>query len=180
MPSDEFTKKKEATRKLLGAALCDLVAYIGSTKESFVVGGQYTNDRLIKVFREWLNERRFDIEGSSDLGKVWLDAGKQGIFCPKEGLPPLAPKAPKKPRKEPPRPPTDDSVPDNGCVPPGWKDGKFLQEPLRPPVSPADDDSEPDDGYFKEDAWKPEEDRKDNWTQEGEDWKGDDDDLQTS
>ena len=161
MPSEDFTKKKEATRKLLGAALCDLVAYIGSSKESFVVGGQYPNDRLIKVFREWLNERRFDIEGSSDLGKVWLDAGKQGIFCPKEGLPPLAPKAPKKPRK--------------------------------PLVSPPDDDSEPDDGYFKEDAWKPEEDRKDNWTQEGEDWKGDegekdgdegrggyDDDLQTS
>jgi hypothetical protein len=147
MPSEDFTKKKEATRKLLGAALCDLVAYIGSSKESFVVGGQYPNDRLIKVFREWLNERRFDIEGSADLGQVWLDAGKQGIFCPKEGLPPATPKAPKKPRKEPPRPPTDDSG--------------------------------PDDGYFKEDAWKPEEERKDNWTQEGEDWK-DGDDLQTS
>jgi hypothetical protein len=141
MPSEDFTKKKEATRKLLGAALCDLVAYIGSAKESFVIGGQYPNDRLIKVFREWLNERRFDIEGSSDLGKVWLDAGKQGIFCPKEGLPPLTPKAPKKPRK--------------------------------PPVSPPVDDSEPDDGYFKEDSWKPEEDRKDHWTDEGEDWKDD-------
>lgn len=122
MPSEDFTKKKEATRKLLGAALCDLVAYIGSSKESFVVGGQYPNDRLIKVFREWLNERRFDIEGSADLGKVWLDAGKQGIFCPKEGLPPLAPKAPKKPRKPLVSPPNDDSVPDEGYFSEdGWK-----------------------------------------------------------
>jgi hypothetical protein len=79
-----------------------------------------------------------------------LDAGKQGIFCPKEGLPPLAPKAPKKPRK--------------------------------PPVSPPVDDSEPNDGYFKEDAWKPEEERESDWTKSGEQWKDDenDEDLQTS
>ena len=149
MASNDFAKKKEATRKLLGAALCDLIAYIGSSKESFVIGGQYPNDRLINVFRAWLNERRFDIEGASDLGKVWLDAGKQGIFCPKGFVPPAAPKAPKKPRK---------------------------------PPQASVDDNEPDDGYFKEDAWKLEEDRKDNWTQEGEDWKDDDDDedLQTS
>jgi hypothetical protein len=148
MPSENFAKKKEMTRKLLGAALCDLIAYIGSSKESLVVGGQYPNDRLIKVFKEWLNERQFDIEGSSDLGKVWLDAGKQGIFCPKGFVPPATPKAPKKPRK--------------------------------PPVSPPVDDSVPNDGYFKEDEWKPEEDKVDGWEQEGEQWKGDDDDLQTS
>lgn len=150
MPSNDFAKKKEATRKLLGAALCDLIAYVGSTKESFVVGGQYPNDRLIKVFREWLNERRFDIEGSADLGQVWLDAGKQGIFCPKGFAPPAAPKAPEK--------------------------------PLRPPVRPPKEDSVPDKGYFKEDAWKPEEDKVDGWEQEGEQWKDneDDDDLQTN
>jgi hypothetical protein len=139
--SDDFTKKKEAMRKLLGAALCDLVAYIGSTKESFVIGGQYPNDRLIKVFREWLNERRFDIEGSADLGKVWLDAGKQGIFYPKGFVPPATPKVPKKAPREPLQPSTDDSV--------------------------------PEEGYFSEDAWKPEEERKKNWTEEGEDWRGD-------
>jgi hypothetical protein len=147
MPSDDFTKKKEATRKLIGAALCDLVSYIGSSKESFVVGGQYPNDRLIKVFREWLYERQFDIEGSADLGKVWLDAGKRGIFCLRGGVPPATPKAPKKAPREPLQPPTDDSV--------------------------------PDEGYFKEDDWKPEDEREEKWTEEGESWK-DDEDLQTS
>jgi len=147
MSSNDFAKKKEATRKLIGAALCDLIAYIGSSKESFVVGGQYPNDKLIKVFREWLNSRRFDISEATDLTEVWLNASKQGTFCPKEGLPPASPKAPKKPRK--------------------------------PLVRPPDEASEPDEGYFKEDAWKPEEDRKDNWTDEGEDWK-DGNDLQTS
>jgi hypothetical protein len=87
---------KEATRKLLGVALCDLIAYIGSVGTPFVIGGQYPNDRLIEAYREWLNKRRFDIEGVSESSKIWLEMCAKDMFCPK-GIKPGQSQPPKKP-----------------------------------------------------------------------------------
>lgn len=114
MPNERMREIKEATRKLLGAALCDLVAYIGSVEPPFVIGGQYPNDRLIEAYREWLNKRRFDIEGVSESSKVWLQMCNENVFCP-NGIKPGQSETPKKPvigevRIDPPA----DDVPDKG------------------------------------------------------------------
>lgn len=114
MPNERMREIKEATRKLLGAALCDLVAYIGSVEPPFVIGGQYPNDRLIEAYRQWLNKRRFDIEGVSASSKIWLEMCAKDIFCPK-GIKPGQSEPPKKPpigeiRIDPPA----DDVPDTG------------------------------------------------------------------
>jgi len=148
MPSET---SKEALRKIIASALADLISYIGSGKDPIIIGGQYSNERLIAVFKEWMLERKFSIAGAPETAKNWITMCNEGMFVGLDGpvAPPLteAPETPPPTQAHPP-PPHVDEVP-------------------------------PEDGYFEEDEWKPETERKDNWVEEGEDWKkegyGDDD-----
>lgn len=142
---DGLEKQKEILRKLIGAALSDLIAFVGSTKEPFIIGGQYKNDKLIEAFKLWLYNRKFSIDDvNREPLKSWLNLCQRGMFTGPKGFvePP--------PEKEEAKPPV-----------------QFQPDESSPPL----DENDPDPGYFNGDEWKPKEKRKKNWTEEGEDWK---------
>ena len=143
---------KEAIRKLIASALCDLIAYMGSVKDPFIVGGQYSNDKLIEVFHGWLFSKKFDINGVNESTKTWVEMYQQNMLAgSKEFITPPTPK----PTSEPPL----------GPLPP------------MPPKSSQTEDTVLDDGYYNGEDWKSEENRPKKWTDEGEQWKeGNDDD----
>jgi hypothetical protein len=155
MPSET---SKEALRKIIASALADLISYIGSTKNPIVVGAQYSNDRLITVFREWMHERKFTIAGAPETAKNWITMCNGGMFVGPDGLTPPSPSETTQAPEPPPPTQAHPSPP-----PPGIGEVKL------PP--PHADETLPDEGYFSSDEWKPEDKRKDNWVEEGEDWK---------
>lgn len=158
---------KEAIRKLIASALCDLIAYMGSVKDPFIVGGQYPNDKLIEVFHKWLFSKKFDIKGVDETAKTWFKMYQQNMFAgSRKFVTPPEPPEPPEPSKL--SEPSEPSEPPPGTLPP------------MPPALPQTKDDIPDDGYFNDDEWKPKEDRKKRWTEEGEDWKkGKDDEFQS-
>lgn len=173
MPNDP-QQAKEAVRKLVGSALVDLVAYLGTLKDPIIVGGQYPNDKLVAAMRKWLFERKFDIEDINESAKTWLLMCFQGIFSGDKNFV----KPPTPPKQTEPLPPPQPPLKQTEPLPP------LPQSPPHDaPPPPHANDAIPDDGFFKEDGWKPEEDQKERWQDEGEDWKkggGFDDDFQPS
>ena len=152
MPSET---SKEALRKIIASALADLISYMGSVKNPIVIGAQYSNDRLITAFKEWMHERKFSITGAPETAKNWITMCNEGMFVGPDG--PVAPPLAEAPETPPP----------------------IQAHPPSP--TPHVDEPASEDGYFEADEWKPEDKRKDNWTQEGEDWKKEgfeDDDFQ--
>jgi hypothetical protein len=148
-------QKYEQVRKLVAAALCDLVGELAAVKDPFIVGGQYSHERLLVEFRTYLQSRYINVAGATDVSARWISLCEARAFSGWEGGPetpiardtPLEPKP--KPKPGPPKPGTE---------------GK-------PPTPPPAGDTDEEEGYLRGDAWKPEEDRKDNWQDEGEDWK---------
>ena len=157
MNSKDHGKKAEQVRKLIGAALCDFVRVLGESKDAFIVGGQYPRERLLVEFRDWLQDRNFNVSDvSSDQ---WVNLCNSHAFCGREGddrtptpkpKPKPKPPTPKPKPKPKPKPPTHGDV--NLPPPPAGMDGR-------------------EDGYLNGDDWKDKKDRKDNWQDEGEDWK---------
>jgi hypothetical protein len=158
MNSKEHANKAEEIRKLIGAALCDFVGILGESKDAFIVGGQYPRERLIVEFRAWLQDHNFNIAGAAESSDKWTNLCNSHTFCGREGddrTPMEKPPTPKAKKKQPPPKPK--------------------AKPPTPPAAGMDDDG--DEGYLKGDDWKPKEDRKDRWQDEGEDWKkGNEDD----
>lgn len=148
MPSkdelQEFNEYKEKVRKLIGAAILDFVTYFNSIKDPIIVGGQYSNDKLLTVFNDWLSTRNFSIKDCAPSTHKWLDMCHSGLFTGQEVVIPPKPSKPKLPK-----PPT-------------------------PTTPPHIDDPTPDDGYYNGNDWKPDAERPKSWTDEGEDWKGED------
>ena len=73
MNSKDHGKKAEQVRKLIGAALCDFVGVLGESKDAFIVGGQYPRERLLVEFRAWLQDRNFNIAGSTTSSDQWIN-----------------------------------------------------------------------------------------------------------
>jgi len=166
MPSET---SKEALRKIIASALADLISYIGSTKAPIVIGGQYSNERLITVFKDWMAERQFSITGAPETAKNWITMCNEGMFVGSGVIEAPAP---------PPAPPTTPHVDE---VEPDEVEPDEVEPDEVEPDEVEPDEVEPDDGYFSADEWKPKKERKRNWQEEGEDWKKEgfeDDDFQ--
>lgn len=146
-------QKCEKVRKLVAAALCDLIGVLDGVKDPFIVGGQYPRERLLAEFRSWLQDRHFNVAGATGASAQWMSLCNMKAFSGLEDEPrsPLDRGPPPEPKPKPPKP------------------GTTGKPPTPPPA--GDDDEDEDDGYLKGDHWKPKEDRKDNWQDEGEDWK---------
>jgi hypothetical protein len=164
MNSKEHANKAEEIRKLIGAALCDFVGVLGESKDAFIVGGQYSRERLLVEFRSWLQDRNFNIAGSTLSSDKWVNLCNSHTFCGREGndvtpTPTPKPKPPTpKPKPKPPKPKTKPPTP-----PPAGSSG-VGEVFLNGDVLNGDD-------------WKADEDKKDRWQDEGEDWKkGNEDD----
>jgi hypothetical protein len=145
MNSKDAANNVENVRKLIGAALCDFVAVLGGTKDPFIVGGQYPKERLVTEFRAWLQDRNFNVAGATDVSKKWLNLCDSHSFCGREG-------EPRTPIEKPPTP-------------------KAKKPPPKPKAKPPAGMDDEEKGFLNGDDWKPKEDRKDNWQDEGEDWK---------
>lgn len=146
---DVKTKRVEDIRKLIGAALCDFIGVVCGAKDPFIVGGQYSDERLLAEFRAWLQDRNFNVAGATDASQKWVNLCDSHIFCGNEG----EPRTPT-PKPEPPTP----------------KAKKPPPKPKTPKPPPAGMDDEPK-GFLNGDDWKADEDKKDKWQDEGEDWK---------
>jgi hypothetical protein len=150
---NKLQEHKEALRKLIGSALCDFVAYLNSIKDPIIIGGQYSNKKLLAIFRDWLLIKKFEIDGVAEEGKSWIRMCKTGIFTgPKESVTPPKPADPAP--TTPPKPPESSA-------------------PTPPVSSPTNDSSPNDDGFYTGDEWKSDGERPKSWTDEGEDWKDD-------
>lgn len=75
-----MNESKEKVRKLIAAAFCDFVAYLGKREDPFIVGGQYENKKLIEIFREFLKTRNFSANDIGDEAKNWLLFCEQNMF----------------------------------------------------------------------------------------------------
>jgi hypothetical protein len=84
-------QSKEATRKLIGAVLCDFVEYMESIKDPFIVGGQYPNDKIRNVFLKWLDYRNFNIANVSDSSKLFFKLCEDNVFAGLEKTPSTTP-----------------------------------------------------------------------------------------
>lgn len=141
---NDLHEGQEAVRKVIGSALCDFLAYLSSVKDPFITGGQYPNDKLLATFNKWLSNRKFDITGANESTKVWLLMCQQNMFSGDKNFDSPSPTSPPPPPLPPP-----------------------------PPDSPPsqEDDVIPDEGYFNGEGWKSEDEQKERWQDEGEDWK---------
>jgi len=61
---------RETLRRFIAAAVWDLIDYLDTLDEPFIVGGQYPRDNLIRHFREWCDSRNFSVVDAD--GKGWL------------------------------------------------------------------------------------------------------------
>lgn len=149
MNSKNDGKKAEQVRKLIGAALCDFIGALAGSKDPFIVGGQYSKERILVEFRAWLQDRNFNIAGTDASSEQWVNLCKSHAFSGREG---------------------DDRTPVERSPPP-LPEAKPPKS--KPPTSPPHGVGEqgPEDGFLNGDEWKAKEDRKDRWQDEGEDWK---------
>ncbi len=161
----EFNATDESIRKIIGAVVRDLVEHISSSDQPIVVGGQYPNARLLNAVNVWAYDRKLNLNHPDRAGEIWLNLCSQGFLAgdkkfdkPLESTTPPPPEPPPKPPKPKPEPPSGHQYRD-------YKDGDQNDTPAG---SLDGDDAN---------GWKPEDQKKDRWQDEGEDWKkGSDDD----
>ncbi len=124
----EMQEYKESLRKLIGSALCDFIAYLNSIKDPVIVGGQYSNEKLLAIFRDWLLIKKFEINGITEGAKGWIRMCQEGVFTGPEGsVTPPKPAPPAAPAS--PGPPTNnDSSPDDGF----YTGGEWTPDDERP------------------------------------------------
>ncbi len=165
---------KDAMRHVMAAALCDFVAHLGTRENPIVCGGSYKDDKLIASFNKWLNNRKFDISDASLGAETWLMLCVQGTFAGEKNFdsepePEPEPKPEPKPEPEPKPGPEPNFEPEPPIA--------YLSEPELP--STDSEDNIPEEGYFNENDWMPKEYRKKHWAEEGEDWRGEDNEEST-
>lgn len=163
MMSDDkgLTVSNGTIRKLVAAAVCDMAAYVSTSKDPFITGGQYSNKMLLDRIRMWCFDRQLDLGHPEKASEVWLSLCSQGLLKgdktfdhpPKPINQPFLPPNPKPP-KLPPKPPSGEQYKDR------------------------DQNDSPAGGLDEEagDDWKDKKDRKKDWRDEGEDWKKEPDD----
>lgn len=73
-------KSQEQLRGIVAAALCDLVAYLASYPDSFVVGGQYPKDKLVLAFTKWKLARKINTTITDKEAMDWLNICNYGFL----------------------------------------------------------------------------------------------------
>lgn len=145
-------EQKETLRKLIGASICDLLSYLSSVKDPFIIGGQYKNNKLLDIVAQWSHDRKFSLEDANESTKAWLNTCQQGFYVGPKGVI-------EKPKKAQDQPKSFEKLVEDEYA----KDWKEEFEEDGAENTPMD--------YYNGDDWKPEEEKKDRWQDEGEDWK---------
>lgn len=134
---------REAVRRFVAGALCDLIGHLDELDDPIIVGGRYPKDRLILAFYEWCEQRGVSVKDPDATG--WLTACKSGALTAQDG-PTRPPKRPEPPA--PPAPPEPEVEPEDNVPEEGFFEGdswKPPEEPKKPWFKQGEDWKDDDD-----------------------------------
>lgn len=70
-------EEHEALRKVVAAAVADVITILRLLPDPIIIGGQYPDDKLLRAVAAWAHERNFSL--SNPDTESWLKACQSGM-----------------------------------------------------------------------------------------------------